>query len=346
MEKKLTEVLNKKIIKPPPIWFMRQAGRYLPEYRKLRKSCSNFLDFCYSPELAIKATLQPMKRYDLDAAILFSDILIIPDALGQKVWFKEGEGPILDPIKSHSDLKILSSNCFRERIDPILRTVSGVKKELPKNKAFIGFCGAPWTVAVYMVEGKGKTDCSRILKWASKDPESFAKLIGIVTDNSIRYLLHQIRCGVDVIQIFDSWSGLLNAEQFQQWVILPTKKIIAEIRKKYTNFPFIGFPRLAGPNVLDYIIETKVTGVSIDDTVSLHWAAKVLQTKSVIQGNLSNKLLLEGGQPMKIAANNILNNLHNGPFIFNLGHGVLPGTPVKNVEKLIEYIKNWKGYYS
>ena len=341
--KKLLHSLSGNKTSHPPIWFMRQAGRYLPEYLKLRQNSSSFLEFCYNPDLAVEATLQPIQRYAFDAAILFSDILVIPDALGQYVTFKEGEGPVLTPIRSSDDLSLLSLSKISDHLEPVMETIRGVVSEVPENIAVIGFCGGPWTVAVYMVEGRSKTNHEIVRSWSVKDPEGFSQLINLITDASIEYLLQQIKNGVEVVQIFDSWAGVLDKDGFYKWVIEPTKRIVEAIWSVYPKFPIIGFPRLAGNLILDYVVETKVCAVGLDQTVSLSWAANKLQRKCALQGNLDNMVLVEGGNQLKKSINNILEKLNDGPFIFNLGHGVLPSTPPVHVSDAIEIIKSWRG---
>ena len=343
MKKKLLCSLSGKKASHPPIWFMRQAGRYLPEYLRLRQNCSSFLDFCYTPDLAIEATLQPIQRYAFDAAILFSDILVIPDALGQSVTFKEGEGPVLKPIRSIEDLGLLSVSKINDHLEPVMKTIRGVVSEVPEHIAVIGFCGGPWTVAVYMVEGRSKTDHEIVRSWSVKDPKGFSKLINMITDASIKYLLQQIKNGVEVVQIFDSWAGVLDKDGFYQWVIEPTKRIVEAIWSVYPKFPIIGFPRLAGNLILDYVVETNVCAVGLDQTVPLNWAANTIQQQCAVQGNLDNMVLVEGGKQLRKSINIILQKLNNGPFIFNLGHGVLPNTPPAHVNDAIEIIKSWRG---
>jgi uroporphyrinogen decarboxylase len=308
--KKFLQALNGIPSTPPPVWLMRQAGRYLPEYKELRAKSKNFLDFCYSPELAVEATLQPLRRYDLDAAILFCDILVIPDALGQDVAFKQREGPI-----------------------------STLSEEIPKATALIGFAGAPWTVAVYMVEGRGGTDCGTARRWAYEDPDGFAKLMDILVESTSLYLNQQISAGVETIQLFDSWAGVLSESQFQRWVIEPTIKIVENIRRKNPHIPIIGFPRNAGVLYEKYVRETGVDGVSIDSGLPLDWVKTTLQPICTVQGNLDNQVLMSGGSSLVSEAQKILELLSDGPFIFNLGHGVLQWTSPDHVKSLIDQIR-------
>ena len=322
---------------------MRQAGRYLPEYMEIRKKAENFLDFCYTPDLAIEATLQPIRRYAMDAAILFSDILVLPDALGCDVAFKEGRGPVLKSIDCTDDIDKLSDDNFLENLSPVFETLRGVKAALPKDVSMIGFAGAPWTVAIYMVEGHGGTDGGRARRWAYEDEKGFARLIDLLTAATATYLIEQIKNGAEAVQLFDSWAGLLPESQFHRWVITPTKTIVNKIRETYPEVPIIGFPRAAGALFEPFVEETGVDGISIDSGVPLDWAASTLQSRCTVQGNLDNQVLAVGGRAMEDAAKRILGRLAGGPFIFNLGHGILPYTPPENVARLAAIIKDWSG---
>jgi uroporphyrinogen decarboxylase len=324
---------------PPPVWLMRQAGRYLPEYKELRTKAKNFLDFCYTSEMAVEATLQPLRRYDLDAAILFSDILVIPDALGQSVAFKEGEGPVLEPIQAVEELSKLEVGKVLDHLKPVFRTVSTLSREIPESTALIGFAGAPWTVAVYMVEGRGGTDCGTARRWAYEDPDGFAQLIDILVEATSLYLNQQILNGAEAIQLFDSWAGVLSESQFRRWVIEPTVKIVQNIRKENPDVPIIGFPRHAGVLYETYVRETGVDGVSLDSGVPLDWAKSILQPLCTVQGNLDNQVLMAGGPALETETSKILEKFSDGPFIFNLGHGVLQWTSPDHVESLINQIR-------
>ncbi len=320
---------------------MRQAGRYLPEYMEIRKKAKNFLDFCYTPELAVEATMQPIRRYGMDAAILFSDILVLPDALGCDVAFEEGRGPVLKPVVCAEDIGKLSGDNFLENLSPVFETLRGVKAALPEDVSMIGFAGAPWTVAVYMVEGHGGTDGGRARRWAYEDEEGFARLIDLLVAATTAYLIEQIKNGAEAVQLFDSWAGLLPENQFYRWVIAPTRTIVNKIKETYPEIPVIGFPRAAGVLFEPFVRETGVDGISIDSGVPLDWAASMLQSRCTVQGNLDNQALVVGGRAMEEAAKRILDRLAGGPFIFNLGHGVLPGTPPENVARLAAVIKDW-----
>jgi uroporphyrinogen decarboxylase len=340
-KKLMVRSLNGETLKRPPFWFMRQAGRYLPEYRKIREKSKDFLNFCYTPDLAVEATLQPIRRYQMDAAILFCDILVVPDALGQKVNFIEGRGPILEPLRTLADIRKLSREMFHSHLASVYETISILAKEIPKETALIGFSGAPWTVGVYMVEGRGGTNCSKILKWAKEEPENFQILIDLLTDITADYLIHQIKSGAEIIQIFDSWSGVLNEDNFRRWSINPMKKILAKIKKIYPDVPVIGFPRNVGPLAENYVRETNLDGVSLDENISVDWISKTLQPLVTVQGNLDNKILVSGGKKLDREVLKILKSLSGGPFIFNLGHGILPQTPPDNVGRITELILGW-----
>ncbi len=341
-DKLFLRALKGDVLSSPPIWLMRQAGRYLPEYREVRKNAKNFLNFCYTPDLAVEVTLQPLRRYSLDAAILFSDILVIPDALGQKVEFREGEGPVMEPVRSVSDLKRLSPVSLLDHLSPVFETVSILSREIPAETALIGFAGSPWTVAVYMVEGCGGTDCGQIKRWAFEAPDDFQKLIDMVTGATISYLIEQIKNGAEVIQLFDSWAGVLGYSQFDRWIIKPTAEIVRQIKAKHPEIPIIGFPRGSGIMYEDFVKNTGVDGISLDQTVPVAWARDNLQSQCTIQGNLDNHALVVGGQAVERETGLILETLTRGPFIFNLGHGILQFTPPENVAHLIDFIRNWE----
>ncbi|TNC94338.1 MAG: uroporphyrinogen decarboxylase [Stygiobacter sp.] len=330
-------------ITPPPFWLMRQAGRYLPEYRATRTQAGSFLDLCYNPELAVEVTLQPLRRYGFDAAILFSDILVIPDGLGQGVAFKEGEGPVLTPIRSARDLDGLDLSGLHDRMAPVYATVAGLSKAIPATTALIGFSGAPWTVATYMIEGGGSKDFSQAKKLMWAEPETFARLMELLIEATGQYLIRQIDAGAEAIQIFDTWAGALPETEFRKWVIEPARRLVERIHSERPGIPVIGFPRGAGILYEAYVTETKVDGVSLDSSVPLDWAARVLQPKCTVQGNLDPILLVAGGDALDAGIDRVLNALGKGPFIFNLGHGIIPPTPPENVARLAERVKAFKG---
>jgi len=344
-KKPILQALKKEKTDKVPLWLMRQAGRHLPEYREVRSSTNNFLDFCYNPKLASKVTLQPVSRYGVDAAILFSDILVIPHALGQNVSFVAGSGPILEPITTLNDINKLNIKNINIKLLNIYKTVSNVKKainEKYKTTTLIGFAGSPWTVATYVVEGGSSKDYMSTKSWSYSSPKEFSLLIDILIEATVEYLIQQIEHGVEVIQLFDSWAGVLSESQFVNWVIKPTKIIIDAIRKKHPTIPIIGFPRGAGILYKNFVTETGVDCISIDPSVPINWAAKHLQSECAVQGNLDNLSLLIGNENTDNEVIKILNGLSNGPFIFNLGHGILPTTPIENVERLIKLVKGFK----
>lgn len=342
-QKTFLRALNGETLSVPPIWLMRQAGRYLPEYRATRGEAGSFLDLCYNPDLACEVTLQPLRRYDFDAAILFSDILVIPQALGQYLAFKQGEGPQLEAIRDASGLGKLSIEGIHDTLGPVYETVSKLSSAIPSHTALIGFAGAPWTVATYMVEGKGSKDFANIRRFAYGDPEGFAKLIDILVEATTQYLLKQVEAGAECIQLFETWGGVLSETGFKRWVIEPTKQIVANLRAIHPDLPIIGFPRGAGLHLIDFKIQTGVTGVGLDSGVPLNWVAENLQKLGPVQGNLDPMLLITGGDAMFDETKRILDTLGKGPFIFNLGHGITPETPPEHVGQLVDFIRDYKG---
>ena len=337
--KKMLVTLNGQKTNTPPLWLMRQAGRHLKEYLEIREKAKNFLEFCYTPDLAVEATLQPIRRYGFDAAILFSDILVIPDALGQQVEFVPGTGPKLEAISSFDELEKLSKDGLHDHLSPVYEAIGKICCELPEETILIGFAGAPWTIATYVVEGGGSKNYLKTRKWAYDAPDEFGVLIDILVDATADHLIRQIESGVEVVQLFDSWAGVLPPSQFVKWSIEPAKKIITRIRAKHPDIPIIGFPRGAGLLYQRFVQETGVNAISIDATVPVTWAAKNLQPYCVVQGNLDNLALLTGGPAMEAEVAHILAAFADGPFIFNLGHGILPETPVPHVKKLIELVR-------
>ncbi|HVI52769.1 MAG TPA: uroporphyrinogen decarboxylase [Candidatus Sulfotelmatobacter sp.] len=338
-QKAFLRALKGETVSPPPFWLMRQAGRYLPEYREVRAGCSGFLDLCYTPEKATEVTLQPLRRYGFDAAILFSDILVVPDALGQPVSFREGEGPRLNPIRDATGLDKLSKNGFKSHLAPVFETVSRLSKAIPATTALIGFAGAPWTVATYMVEGAGSKEFVETKKLAYGQPSVFKALIDLLVDATGDYLITQIDHGAEAIQLFDSWAGVLPEEEFSKWVIEPTRRLVERIKSERPGIPVIGFPRCAGALLLPFVERTGVDAVSLDTSVPLDWAARHIQTKVTVQGNLDPVMLIAGGPALDQAIDHVLKALGKGPFIFNLGHGILPSTPPENVARLADKVK-------
>ena len=335
--KPILRALGGEAVSPAPIWLMRQAGRYLPEYRALRQSAPDFLTTCYTPDLATEITLQPIRRFGLDAAILFSDILVIPDALGQPVRFATGEGPVLEPI-GPGDLASLQPGRLADHLAPVFETVGRVKAELDPMTTLIGFAGAPWTLAAYMAEGGGSKDFAAARCWAAGDPESFHRLIDLLTDAVIDLLRHQIDAGADCVQLFDSWAGILSASAFETWCTRPTAAIVGALAQSHPGVPVIGFPRGAGYLYGTYVEKTGCAGLQMDHGVPLDEAAR-LQRDVTIQGNLDPVLLLAGGAAMTAQIRAIRAALAGGPHIFNLGHGVMPPTPPEHVAELVEIVR-------
>ena len=327
-------------LKRPPFWFMRQAGRYLPEYREIREKAANFLDFCYSPLLAAEATLQPIRRFATDGAIIFSDILVIPDALGQKVEFIAGRGPVLEPLSSASEID-LDVDRIREFLNPVYKTLSMVRAELAEEVALIGFAGAPWTLACYMVEGGSSADFATLRAWAYERPDELQDLIDLLVEAISAHLIAQAHAGADMLQLFDSWAGILPEREFDRWSITPTAKIVRKVKEACADVPIIGFPNRSGFLYKDYAAKSGVDGVSIDASVPLDWAARELQGRCAVQGNLDPHLLLAGGDALNEEVERILSVLGGGRFIFNLGHGVLPKTPPAHVAAVADLVRAW-----
>ncbi len=323
----------------PPIWLMRQAGRHLSEYMALRIKAKNFLAFCYSPDLAVEATLQPVRRYGLDAAILFCDILVIPDALGQAVSFVTGEGPKLDAISDGETLPEFDEDKLHSHLAPVYETVSRLSEALENTVTLIGFAGAPWTVATYMVEGGSSRDYQKTRSWAYQNPDGFQILIDLLVDATATYLGRQISNGAETVQLFDSWAGILPPDEFERWVIKPAAAIVKRLRAEHGKVPIIGFPRGAGAQYPAFAERSGVDCVSLDSTLPLDWAAKSLPAGMAVQGNLDNLLLLSGGDAMDWTARAIIAAFADRPHIFNLGHGILPGTPVEHVERLCAVVR-------
>jgi uroporphyrinogen decarboxylase len=337
--KPLLRALSGEALARPPVWLMRQAGRYLPEYRELRQRVPDFLELCLTPELAAEATLQPVRRFGMDGAILFSDILVVARALGQEVAFREGEGPVLEPVRGATATRRLALDALPERLAPVYETVARVASLLPSETALIGFAGAPWTVATYMVEGGTSRDFAVVKKWAFSDPDGFGELIDRLVEATVIHLSGQIAAGAEVIQLFDSWAGVLPEPEFQRWVIAPTQRVVHALRENHPRVPVIGFPRGAGLMYRAYFGGSGVTALGLDSTVPPSIARKTLQSIGPVQGNLDPLMLAAGGSPMAQAAATIRQALAGGPFIFNLGHGVLPQTPVEHVAELVTLLR-------
>jgi uroporphyrinogen decarboxylase len=342
-EKPFLEVLSGRRQAVPPIWMMRQAGRYLPEYRELRARAGGFLDLCFTPEFAAEVTLQPIRRFNFDAAIIFSDILVIPYALGRAVRFEAGEGPRLDPLDTPEKIATLAAAADFGKLEPVYEALRRVRGELDSSIALIGFCGAPWTVATYMVAGQGTPDQAPARLMAYRFPEAFAKMIDTLVENSITYLLGQLAAGADVLQIFDTWSGVLPPREFARWSIEPTRRIVEGVRKKVPDAKIIGFPKGAGALLPHYVDLTGVDAVSIDWAAEPSLIRERVQTKVAVQGNLDPLALIAGGAALDAAIDDVLANYAGGRLIFNLGHGIQQETPIAHVEQMIKRVRAYKG---
>ncbi|MCX7304247.1 MAG: uroporphyrinogen decarboxylase [Hyphomicrobiales bacterium] len=323
---------------PPPIWMMRQAGRYLPEYRETRKQAGSFLDLCYNPDLAVEVTLQPIRRFAFDASILFSDILVVPHALGRDLRFEEGRGPLMTPITT-AGIDRIDGAGFHEHLSPVYETVRRLRRELPKHTALIGFCGAPWTVATYMIAGHGTPDQSPGRLFAYRNAEDMGRLVAKLADYSAEYLIRQISAGADVVQIFDSWSGVLDEASFEAFCVRPVARIVNAVRAAHPNVPIIGFPKGAGALYDTFRQKTGVDALGLDWTVPLS-QAKRLQGGGVVQGNLDPMRLVAGGSALDDGVDAIMAALGSGPLVFNLGHGITPETPISHVERMIHRVRS------
>lgn len=339
---KLLDTLAGTRFPTPPIWLMRQAGRYLPEYRAVRATTKSFLEFCYTPEKAVDVTLQPIRRFGVDAAIIFSDILVIPDALGQKVWFEEGEGPKLEALTDPAQFGRLSRARIADHLAPVYEAIRRARAALPRETALLGFAGAPFTLACYMIEGSGSRDFAKVKRWAYGYPESFGLLIDLLVEAVIDHLAYQVEAGADAVQLFDSWAGVLPEEQLFHWSLEPMTRIAKGLRERHPSVPIIAFPRAVGPATLMYRRPETFSALSIDTGIGAHWAAKELQPHICLQGNLDPIMLVTGGEAMEREAIRILDKLGHAPFVFNLGHGVVPQTPPEHVARLVEIVRNWK----
>ncbi len=321
----------------PPLWLMRQAGRYLPEYRALRAEKGGFLELCYDSACAAEVTLQPIRRFGFDGAILFSDILVVPHALGQDLWFETGEGPRLAPQLSQTSLETLEPRS--ERLGPVIETVRQVKAALAPETTFLGFAGSPWTVATYMVAGAGSKDQGAARRLAYADPLRFQAIIDAIIAVTVDYLSAQIDAGVDAVQLFDSWAGSLSPSQFERWVIAPNAAIIAALRARHPDTPIIGFPKGAGAKLVDYAAGVDADAIGLDETVDPVWADAALPSGLPVQGNLDPLALITGGSTLDAAIDRILAAFPERPHIFNLGHGILPDTPIDHVQRLVDRVR-------
>ncbi len=338
MNKLINTLLKKEKSSQPPVWVMRQAGRYLPEYREIRSGVKNFLEMCYTPKFASEVTLQPIRRFGFDAAIIFSDILVIPDALGVKVEFVKNEGPKLGKF----ELNNLKTSNIKHHLNPVFEALDIVKSKLDSQTALIGFSGSPWTLACYMIEGGGSKNFEKTRQVAMRDPKYFSDLMEILTVSIVEYLSLQIKAGADVVKLFDSWAGVLPPEQLRKWVIAPTKKIVLELKKLHPEIPVICFPRGIGLMYEEFSREVNSQGLALDQNLEKNWVRKNLQENlgQVVQGNLDNILLAFGSkEEIKKEVLNILESFGNNHFIFNLGHGILPETPIENVELVMSLVR-------
>ncbi|WP_230279587.1 MULTISPECIES: uroporphyrinogen decarboxylase [unclassified Croceicoccus] len=336
----LLETLKGRNLDRRPLWLMRQAGRYLPEYRALRAEKGGFLALVYDSEAAAEITMQPLRRFGFDGAILFSDILIVPYAMGQDLEFLAGEGPKLSPRLADSALKALEA--VPQRLDPIYRTVGLVKAQLGPEQTMLGFAGAPWTVATYMVNGEGSRDQHATRELAYRDPAAFQAIIDGIVEVTTTYLIGQIEAGAEAVQIFDSWAGSLAPDEFGRWVIAPTARIVSAVRQRCPGVPIIGFPKGAGEKLVAYARETLVDAVGVDETVDIAWAARELPDGMPLQGNLDPLRLLAGGEELERRARFILDACAHRPHVFNLGHGIGQFTPIEHVETLLKVVRDWE----
>ncbi len=334
----ILRVLNGERVETPPVWFMRQAGRYLPEYKALRAQKGGFLELVYDSAAAVEITMQPLRRFGFDAAILFSDILVVPHAMGQDLWFEEGEGPRLAPTLLETPLEALRA--APERLEPVYRTVAGVKAALAPEQALLGFAGSPWTVATYMINGQGSKEQAEARRLAYRDPGKVGALIEAIVAATIDYLRKQIDAGADAVQLFDSWAGSLSPAQFERWVIAPNAAIVAALKTTHPATPVIGFPKGAGGKLPAYARETGVHAVGVDETVSPEWADAALPEGLPVQGNLDPLALVTGGDQLDAAVDRILAVFAGRPHIFNLGHGIVPDTPIAHVEQVLARVRS------
>lgn len=333
------DALKGRPVRPLPLWLMRQAGRYLPEYRATRSQAGDFLTLCYTPKLAAEVTLQPIRRFAFDAAIIFSDILLVPQALGLGLKFVENEGPHVEAVEAAGGLARLSLAGMETRLEPVYAAIAAVKAALPRGVSLIGFAGAPWTIATYMVGARGGADIKAAKLWTYQDPTTFARLMDLVVEATALHLVNQARAGADALQLFDTWAGELSDDGFTRWSLEPTRAIVERVRKAFPTIPIIGFPRGAGARLADYAQYTGVDAVSLDSTVSLDWARQAVPSRLALQGNLDPLLLVAGGDAMRRSAEQICAGFADRHAVFNLGHGILPETPIPHVEDLVAAVR-------
>lgn len=339
-EKTILRALKGEVLPTPPIWMMRQAGRYLPEYRATRAKAGDFLSLCYTPDLAAEVTLQPIRRYGFDAAILFADILLLPQALGPKLWFETGEGPRMETTTTMAAVQALKSkDLIHETLSPVYETVRILSRELPKETTLIGFAGAPWTVATYMIAGRGSKDQGAAHDLKNNDRETFAALIDVITDATVDYLSEQVKAGAEVVKLFDSWAGSLKGQDFTDFAVKPTARIIAELKARHPGLPVIAFPREAGAGYIGFAKRTHADCVAIDNSVTPEWAAENVQVSGCVQGNLAPEHMVTGGEALVRETRRVVEAFRKGPHIFNLGHGITPDANPDNVALMIETVR-------
>ena len=340
MTKTILRALKGEILPTPPIWMMRQAGRYLPEYRATRAQAGDFLKLCYNSELAAEVTLQPIRRYGFDAAILFADILLLPQALGADLWFTTGEGPRLSTITDMAGVTALKPvEAIHDILNPIYETLRILKRELPSDTTLIGFAGAPWTVATYMIAGKGSPDQAAAHALKNQDRATFQALIDRITEGTIEYLSAQVTAGAEVIKLFDSWAGSLKGQDFTDFAVKPAAQIIAALKSRHPGLPIIAFPREAGEGYIGFAAATGADCVAIDNSVSPEWAATHVQPAGCVQGNLAPEHMVTGGDALDAATRRVVQAFKNGPHIFNLGHGITPDANPDNVQRMINVVR-------
>ena len=340
-DKTILRALAGEVLPTPPVWLMRQAGRYLPEYRATRAQAGDFLSLCYTPDLAAEVTLQPIRRFGFDAAILFADILLLPQALGPKLWFVTGEGPRMETTTTAAEVAALKPvEAIHDTLSPVYETVRILARDLPREVTLIGFAGAPWTVATYMTAGRGTKDQAPAHAMKAKDRAAFAALIDRITEATIEYLSEQVNAGAEVVKLFDSWAGSLKGRDFDDFALAPARRIIAELKARHPGLPIIAFPREAGERYIGFAAATGADCVALDNSVDADWAAAHVQTGGCVQGNLDPRHMVTGGDALVAETRRIVQAFRNGPHIFNLGHGITPDADPDNVTRLIETIRN------
>ncbi|RWR28584.1 uroporphyrinogen decarboxylase [Sinirhodobacter populi] len=340
-DKTILRALRGEALPRPPVWMMRQAGRYLPEYRATRAQAGDFLSLCYNPDLAAEVTLQPIRHYGFDAAILFADILLLPQALGADLWFETGEGPRLSTTTTPAALRALKGkDDIHDTLAPIYETVKILRRELPGETTLIGFAGAPWTVATYMIAGRGTPDQGPAHALKAADRATFAGLIDLLTEATIEYLSKQVEAGAEVVKLFDSWAGSLKGQDFEDFAVAPTARIIAALKTRHPGLPVIAFPREAGAGYIGFARKTGADCVAIDNSVSAEWAAAHVQVDGCVQGNLDPRHMVTGGPALVEATRAVIHAFRGGPHIFNLGHGITPDADPENVALMVETIRN------